>query len=175
MLDDARIYQLKITLVDSEPLVWRRLLVPALSTLNELHRILQITMGWGNIAPYHYRVGKQRSDTEPGLLQMPINEIIRDDRTTFHYHYDPRDGWLHLIELEMVLPSDPQGAYPHCISGDKACPPEGIGGVWGYSELLELLDDPSDPDYLSRWDDLGSDFDPDCFKLDLVNVQLRSL
>ncbi|MEO1400224.1 MAG: plasmid pRiA4b ORF-3 family protein [Cyanobacteria bacterium J06635_1] len=173
-MSDSKIYQFKVAIADSEPLIWRRLLVPAELRLEELHRILQITMGWDNIAPYHYRIGKRRSDTEPALLDMPLNEVVRDDLTTFSYFYDPRDGWLHTLQLEMVLPADPNGVYPHCVTGEMACPPEGCGGVWGYDEWLESLDDTSDPGYLDRLDALETDFDPECFNVDLVNMQLHS-
>lgn len=171
---DGKIYQLKVALTDSEPLIWRRLLVPAMLHLEELHQVLQITMGWGNVAPYHYRIGKRRSDMEPLLLTMPLNEIISDDLTVFSYVYDPRDGWFHTVQVELILPADPEGVYPHCVCGEKACPPEGSGGVWGYDELLDTLDDASDPDHLSQWDALGNDFDPDAFDADLVNMQLHS-
>lgn len=169
-----RIYQLKLTLTDSEPAIWRRLLVSAGTSLEELHRIVQIAMGWQNLSNYHYRIGKQRSDTEPFLLEMPLNEIVRDDLVQFCYVYDLRDGWFHTIEVEMVLPADPQGHYPHCVTGELRCPPEGCGGIWGYNELLEILDDPSDPQHLARWDEVGGDFDPENFDLGIVNVQLHS-
>ena len=173
MVND-RIYQLKVTLTDSEPSIWRRILVSADTSLEELHRIVQITMGWQNLSTYHYRIGKQRSDTEPCLLQMPLNEVIRDDLTRFSYIYDLRDGWFHSIQVEMVLPADPQGQYPHCVTGELRCPPEGCGGIWGYNGLLDILDDPDDPQYVERWDEVGGDFDPDYFDLGMVNMQLHS-
>ncbi len=169
-----RIYQIKLTLTDSEPAIWRRLLVNATTSLEELHQIVQIAMGWQNLSNYYYRIGKRRSDTESCLLQMPLNEVIRDDLTRFSYVYDLRDGWFHTIEVEMVLPADPQGVYPHCVTGSLRCPPEGCGGIWGYNELLEILDDPQDPQHLARWDEVGGEFDPDHFDLGLVNVQLHS-
>lgn len=171
---NERIYQLKVSLTDSDPSIWRRILVSADTNLEELHRIVQIAMGWQNLSSYHYRIGHQRSDTEPGLLQVPLNEIIRDDLTRFSYVYDLRDGWFHSIEVEMVLPADPQGHYPHCVTGELRCPPEGCGGIWGYNSLLEILDDPDDPKYVARWDELGGDFDPDHFDLGLVNMQLHA-
>ena len=171
---NERIYQLKVTLTDSDPSIWRRVLVGAATTLEELHTIVQIVMGWQNLSGYHYRIGRRRSDTEPELLQMPLNEIIRDDLTRFIYVYDLRDGWFHTIEVEMVLPADPQGQYPHCVTGELRCPPEGCGGVWGYNGLLDILDDPDDPQYVARWDEVGGDFDPDYFDVGLVNIQLHS-
>lgn len=173
-MSDRRINQLRVAIADSNPPIWRRLLIPSNTTLEDLHRILQITLGWRNLSPYHYRLRQRRSDTEPVLLKMPLSEIFRDDLTTITYVYDPRDGWFHTLQLEMVLPADAQGIYPHCVAGERACPPEGSGGVWGYEELLDLLDDPSHPEYMTRWDQIGSDFDPETFSTDLVNIQLQA-
>ncbi|NBV06626.1 MAG: plasmid pRiA4b ORF-3 family protein, partial [Proteobacteria bacterium] len=39
-------YQLKITLTDSKPPIWRRILVSSETTLSKLHDIIQIAMGW---------------------------------------------------------------------------------------------------------------------------------
>jgi hypothetical protein len=44
-----QILQLKVTLTEVEPPVWRRLLVPADVTLAKLHDALQDAMGWTNI------------------------------------------------------------------------------------------------------------------------------
>ena len=35
------VYQIKVTLLDFQPAIWRRLLVPADITLEKLHRVLQ--------------------------------------------------------------------------------------------------------------------------------------
>jgi hypothetical protein len=44
------IYQLKVTLEDIKPPIWRRILVTGNTTLSKLHRILQVVMGWDD---YH--------------------------------------------------------------------------------------------------------------------------
>lgn len=46
----GRIYQMKATIVDLKPPVWRRLLVPEASTLLRVHGVLQAALGW---ADYH--------------------------------------------------------------------------------------------------------------------------
>ncbi len=42
------VYQLKITLRDVRPPVWRRILVTDATTLHQLHWIVQAAMGWTN-------------------------------------------------------------------------------------------------------------------------------
>ena len=42
------IYQLKVTLENTSPPIWRRILVPSNINLGEFHIVLQIAMGWTN-------------------------------------------------------------------------------------------------------------------------------
>ncbi len=47
---DVYVYQMKVTLEDISPPIWRRIQVTSDTTLSRLHRILQIIMGWSD---YH--------------------------------------------------------------------------------------------------------------------------
>jgi hypothetical protein len=47
-ISTAPVYQLKVTLKDSSPRIWRRILVSGDASLAKLHRILQVAMGWSN-------------------------------------------------------------------------------------------------------------------------------
>jgi hypothetical protein len=65
--------------------------------------------------------------------------------------------------------------YPHCLKGRRACPPEDVGGVWGYENFLEALRDPrhdEHEDYLT-W--VGGEFDPQAFDLEEVNARLQRM
>ncbi len=42
------LYQLRVVLHGISPLIWRRLLVPAATSVAELHTILQTAFGWGD-------------------------------------------------------------------------------------------------------------------------------
>ncbi|NUK18206.1 plasmid pRiA4b ORF-3 family protein, partial [Streptomyces lunaelactis] len=44
------VLQIKVTLADIRPPIWRRLQVPADLTLDRLHLVIQTAMGWEN---YH--------------------------------------------------------------------------------------------------------------------------
>lgn len=63
--------------------------------------------------------------------------------------------------------------HPICLTGKMNCPPEDCGGVWGYSELLEILKDPDHEEYDSYLEWLGGKFDPGYFDKDKVNDCLR--
>jgi len=47
----STIHQLKVSLSESRPLIWRSIQVPSQITLPQLHLALQIVMGWEN---YHF-------------------------------------------------------------------------------------------------------------------------
>ena len=52
------LYQLKITLRESQPPIWRRIQVKD-CTLDKLHEHIQTAMGWTNSHLHHFEVGKQ--------------------------------------------------------------------------------------------------------------------
>ncbi|CAN5808007.1 plasmid pRiA4b ORF-3 family protein [soil metagenome] len=167
------IYQLKVTLADSEPEVWRRILVSGPVTLHELHDILQRAMGWQNQHEYRFQLSLGASQPACNLEQSLATVLQPVGEQPIYYTYDPQDGWLHRLEVE-ALDQAVEGdlTTPVCIAGAAACPPEGAGGVWGYDELLARLDDPEDPDYMSLIEDY-SDFDPEAFDLAAVNARLQ--
>lgn len=162
-------YQLTITLVDSEPEVWRQVKVPANLTLSALHTVLQRTMGWQNQYDYTFRLGLGQSicDSQQSLSDA----IAATQNHTLYYTYDSQSGWLHRLEAQAIV-VEPDQPLPICTDGAAACPPEGSGGVWGYDELLERLDDPEDPEYMDLIDKYGN-FDPEAFELDEVNGRLE--
>ena len=88
------------------------------------------------------------------------------------YAYDFGDSWEHSVVLEKLLPAEPDATYPVCTDGKLACPPEDCGGISGFYDLLEALDDPNHErhDELSDW--IGEDFDPQAFSVDSVNRKL---
>lgn len=167
-------YQLKITLTDSAPEVWRRVIVPAKVTLADLHSIIQQAMGWENLHTYQFRLGLG-PDKTLSSIEQPLAQILSGDAALnqpLYYNYDAKSGWLHRIELEALDVNIEQNSpLPVCTDGVSACPPEGAGGVWGYDELLARLEDSEDSDYLELIDQYG-DFDPDAFKVSEANARL---
>ena len=69
--------------------------------------------------------------------------------------------------MEKVLDHDETAGYPRCTGGRRAAPPDDCGGIWGYAELVEVLNDPADQEHNDRLEWLGLDdaaeFDPDRF------------
>lgn len=177
-----QIYQLRITLADVTPPVWRRVLVPGGYTLDRVHRAIQYAMGWQNCHLHSFEIdGEQYGEPDPdGELALRDELDARLDAVAgkgdcFTYTYDFGDWWEHHVTVEDVVPADPNQAYPVCREGERACPPEDIGGPDGYAHLLEALVDPAHPDHAAMREWLGRRYDPEAFVPDAASVLLRRM
>ncbi len=179
-----QIYQLKITLRGSKPPIWRRVLVAGDTRLNDVSEIILTAMGWLGCHLHMFTINGVEygaketefgdvSDTESEDESLVMLADVAREKTTFTYEYDFGDSWEHTVLVEKVLPREAGAAYPRCIKGKRACPPEDCGGIWGYAELLETLADPDSPEYeeMSEWVD--DDFDPDLFDIEAINHRLQ--
>jgi Plasmid pRiA4b ORF-3-like protein. len=93
----------------------------------------------------------------------------------FRYVYDFGDDWRHDIVVEKVLDPDEGIKYPVCIGGKRNCPPEDVGGPWGYEDFLEAIQDPQHPEHESMLEWVGGSFDPEEFSIDEVNDMLKMI
>jgi hypothetical protein len=179
---DTPIYQIKVTLEYSKPPIWRRFLVPGDITLAKLHYVLQMVMGWTNSHLHQFIVGgTYYGEPHPDYgfemrdeRRVRLNQIAPREGFKFGYEYDFGDSWLHQVLVEKVLPPEPGQRYPVCIKGRRACPPEDVGGVWGYDDFLEAIRDPDHPEHEDYWEWIGGEFDPEAFDLDEINELLRT-
>jgi hypothetical protein len=176
------VYQLKVTLEESEPPIWRRLLVPGEVTLAALHEILQEAMGWTNTHLHMFQIGTvDYSDPESELDDMEdegeltLAEAAKMAPRGFAYMYDFGDGWEHRIEIEKTLPPVAGQKYPVCVAGARACPPEDCGGIGGYEDFLEALRNPRHREHKAMKEWIGRRFDPKEFDLEFVNQALAHL
>ena len=164
------IYQIKITLADLAPPVWRRVAVPGGYTLDRVHRVVQLAMGWQDYHLHSFEIEDiQYGPPDPGdeldlrdELEVRLDSVAGKD-SRFNYTYDFGDWWEHDIEVEEIHPADPDERYPRCLAGAGACPPEDVGGVLGYETFLAAIGDPGhrDHDAMSEW--IGRPFDPAAF------------
>lgn len=181
----AQIYQIKVTLRDSKPPIWRRLLVSSETTLETLHDIIQIAMGWEDGHLHVFEVGE---DSYSALMEdmfddldfkdesrIRLNEIVPAEGFKFSYAYDFGDNWDHIILVEKVFSVNPAQELPVCIKGKRACPPEDVGGIWSYDTFLEAIRNPDHPEHKDYTEWLGADFDPEAFDMDVVNAALGGL
>lgn len=180
---DVPIYQIKVTLEDSKPPIWRRVLVRSDVDLETLHYILQVVMGWTNAHLHQFIVGQTYyGEPHPDYgfemrdeRRVRLNLVVPGEGFKFCYEYDFGDGWLHNLLVEKVLSPERGRQYPVCIKGKRACPPEDVGGVWGYDDFLEAIRNPDHPEHEDYLVWVGGEFDPEEFDLDEVNEVLRGL
>lgn len=184
-MDD--IIQLKITLQWTKPPIWRRVQVNKNTTFFELHHIIQIAMGWDNYHLYEFNINKYRIG-EPNeefdyyddskvvdASTVTLDSIFTDTKEKFDYEYDFGDGWRHQIVVEKFLPRDSSTNYPICINGQLNCPPEDCGGVGGFYQLLDTIEDKkhSEREEMLEW--LGGHYDPEHFDKNEINDELTTL
>lgn len=167
----SAVYQLKATLLETKPPIWRRVVVPAETTLDRLHEVLQAAFGWWNyhlhefeIAGVRYGVddGEDWGDPPSDERRVRLRNIV-EEGSSFLYVYDFGDYWRHKVTVEKILPAQPGATYPTCTGGRRACPPEDCGGPWGYESFLEAISDPDNEEHEPMLEWVGGTFDPDAF------------
>lgn len=179
------VHRLKVTLRGTKPPIWRRIEVPSDTTLQRLHRVIQVGFGWED---YHLHM----FETPAGRYGIPdpdgddlgiLNDAYKKlsaaadwpgDR--IRYTYDFGDNWELDIVVEAVLPAEPGVAYPRYTGGRRAGPPEDSGGVWGYADMLNVLANPAHEEHEARLSWLGietpAEFDAQAFDAEVVNLDL---
>jgi hypothetical protein len=177
------VHEMRVTLLDVNPPVWRQIRVPSALPLSTVHAVIQIAFGWEDRHLHEWRVGdityglsdedswgEDLHDESTALLAdvAPVDSLLR-------YDYDFGDGWEHLVEVTAVLPYSGQVVPVACLGGARACPPEDCGGPFGYEHLLDALRDPDDAEHEDVVEWLGDHFDPAEFDLASTNHRLDQL
>jgi len=181
MSPQAQIYQIRIALQGVNPPIWRRIQVRGDTTLDKLHDIIQAVMGWTDSHLHQFIVGEAYfGPSDPMYDDLPMNDeasftlsrITDREGSAFIYEYDFGDSWHHELLVEKILlPEETQ--YPVCLAGERACPPEDVGGIWGYEEFLDALGDPDHPQHEDYIEWIGGEFAPEAFDLEQVNAALH--
>ena len=158
--------------------VWRRLLIPSDITLADLHDLLQLAIGWTDSHLHEFLFhGKRYGSTDPDVgvteaidqRKVRLNQLLARVGAKIVYTYDFGDGWEHGIVLEKGLPVEPNMAYPLCTGGRGACPPEDCGGIGGFYNLLEALQNPRHPQHEELLEWVGEEYDPEKFSIEAIN------
>lgn len=163
--EQAQCFTVRIDLDDAQPPIWRRLALAGDLTLDELHDVLQAAMGWTDSHLHHFLMGPGERDhrrepfVEPyaesegddGIAERDVrlDQVVAGPGDRLFYDYDFGDGWEHTIAVESVTPLDADVTRARCLAGSRACPPEDVGGLPGYEEVLDALERPTAE--LSDW------------------------
>jgi hypothetical protein len=177
------IYVVKVALVGVKPSIWRRLLIWSDTSLRQFHDVLQVSFGWTDSHLHMFVAGEDTygfpdPDGEMGWIKndarTKIAKVLSKPKDSIVYEYDFGDSWQHKIVLEKTLADPGPMQVPSCVAGERACPPEDCGGVWGYCEFLKAIADPLDSEHEAMLEWIGGEFDPEHFDLEAVNRVLAS-
>ncbi|HXP83933.1 MAG TPA: plasmid pRiA4b ORF-3 family protein [Bryobacteraceae bacterium] len=179
------IYQIKVTLLGTKPPIWRRLLVPGKFTLEQLHDVLQAAMGWQDCHLHEFRVGRDRfgvPDPNDRLMGLPaciherkvrLSDVLLKPGAQGEYTYDFGDSWEHVLSVEKILLPEAGLSYPLCTDGKLHGPPEDCGGLPGFYNFLEAIQDPDHDEHGELLEWIGGSFDPESFSAGAVNQRLQ--
>lgn len=148
-------YQIKITLKGSKPSIQRHILIPSDLLLSDFHKVIQTTMGWSDshlhqfvkdrdcYGPKMEDEGFRFDDYQINYSQIKISTLLKHEKEKCVYEYDFGDGWEHNIVLEKIENTSRDEKDVVCIAGKNNCPPKDCGGIYGYYDLLEIIQNPS--------------------------------
>lgn len=185
---DQLLHQVKITIDDIEPPIWRRLLLPKDLNFAELHEIIQAAFGWTDSHLHQFVVGGLIVGApefgEDGFLDRQIfeaTEVFLRDLDLYHipdlrilYEYDFGDSWRHWIQFESQIPRVDGEKYPLLVDGARHRPPEDVGSTSGYADFLEAWGDPEHEEHkaLRTW--AGRAFSPEKFDREKTQKAIHS-
>ena len=178
--------------------VLRRIKVPSNLWLGNLGKIFITAFGW---AGYHlsqftkgdvYYTSRDNIDERDGFnfgcsnrhideMTVTVADVLPKKGSTISFEYDFGDGWIHNVRASSVSDEPLRGEDICVTSGKGACPPEDVGGVGGYAQMLDILsgkvDDPEEKASYEEWLGLqeGETYDPEEFDLEIANEDVEDL
>ena len=180
-------YQLKLAIPFSDPLIWRRVQVPGQMTLADMHRVIQICMGWQDSDTHQFLVGKIfyqpgfgiedfKRKPEYDEAAFELHQLEEGMQFLFSYLYDGGDGWELQIAVEEILKPGSYQPFALLLDGASGCPPEEAGDIHQYQALLAALEE-SAVDQADVRMDIGpvSDFQPYLFDREGISRQLKNV
>ena len=182
---EKRAYELRIQLDDIKPVIWRSVVVPSGITLDRLHDVIQIAMGWLDYHLHLFKIDGRRfseAPTEDGFgfddddddeALVRLNEVLKNEKAKFSYVYDFGDDWRHTVTLTRII-DIPDGHVMklQCLDGKRARPPEDVGGLPGFERFREAINDKNHPEHEHYRCWYGGRFYPNRFRIDEVNEEL---
>jgi hypothetical protein len=197
--------RIEVSIVGSEPAIWRLLEIDPSLTMDRVHEVLQTTVGWRDSHLHSF------TDTDPYIRLRAINGIVREPRRwvpldlmedsdedlpetdwtlgqiltpesgPLFYEYDFGDGWIHRLEFRGSLPLPADAPRARLLDGARRAPLEDSGGIGGYHDLLDTLADPGHEEHedVKAWVAWTAGpwqkFNPEQLDINVVNNELALL
>lgn len=175
------IYQLHVQLIGITPLIWRRIQVPGEVSLYRLNLLIQRAMGWKNAHLSEFNIdGRRYGATEQdhfaeGIYEFKrfkLSQVVTVSGKSFLFTYDFGDDWEHKVVVEDILAREKEVKYPRCIAGASACPPEDVGGIYGYDDFLKVISDPKHESH-AEYKAWIKKFDPNLFDVNKATKAMQ--
>jgi hypothetical protein len=177
-------FQFRVAVKDVKPEIWRKLAVSSDITLERLHAVLQVLMGWRNLHLYAFVINSKRysppsevDDTgKSNSIQTKLSSLFaKKVIEPFTYEYDFGDGWEIEVQNEPSLDHLHIDQPAECIEGSRHGPVEDSGGSRAYMEKAKIYNNPQHRRYLEVRKLIGPGFDPESFDLLQTNQMLREI
>jgi hypothetical protein len=154
--------------------------------LGDLHAVIQAAFGWENSHLHEFEFKKRRfvsteigngfsgfgdfQDQVEDEDDVTVGELLARKGAKLQYTYDFGDNWRHTVVREELV--DPDELRPLVLEGELACPPEDCGGIYGYYQLLDALQDAEHPEHEHYLDWIGP-IDETAFDASRANKALK--
>lgn len=185
------VYQLRISLDGTKPEIWRTVLVPVDITFVELHHVIQSAFQWENAHLFEFTYDKTHNfqriyfpkfdDEFSDIFEEndsenteQISDVLAVGETIF-YIYDMGDNWEHKILCEGLLIRPKGKRLPCCIDGAMNHAFEDVGGVWGYQDMVQALQDQTNPEHKEQLEWLVECFGKKILKYDPTAFDIKKI
>jgi len=178
-----RVFPLHLTVLGAEPRVWRVLLVRESMWLSRLHDSIQVAFDWFDYQTHVFnfedlRFGNPLKRQEVLIeddRDISLADLDLENRASFTYGYNFSEGWVVDIRVDKPVQMEKGLRYPHCLSGERAGPPEDCGGIEAFHDMLACLREP-ETDLGREWREwIGPDYNPEACDVVKINAALRRL
>ncbi len=178
-----RVFVLRLSVVGTTPLVWRRLVVRESMWLSRLHDSIQVIFDWFDYQTHAFNLDdlrfgnplKREGMTIEDDRDVTLADLDLEHRERFTYGYHFGEGWQVEIKVEKHDFVQKGISYPLCNAGEHAGPPEDCGGLEAFHDMLACIKEP-DTELGREWLEwLGPEYDPDTCDLDKINKSLKKL
>src|SRR5690606_8523144 len=161
----------------SKPPIWRTLKMDGSHTFSELHLGIQAIFNWQNTHLFQFspkgwgstprlsenfneddwdEVPFSDLDTWPygdryDAAKIKLMDYFHSPKQKIVYIYDFGDDWKHSVTLIEI--TDEKLLTPQCVAGKGTAPIEDCGGIWGYYEMVNVINDPKHPEHkdFKKW------------------------
>lgn len=134
----------------TKPPLWREVEIPADSTFEDLHVVIQKVMNWENTHLWQFQHSPYDSQLEIGPVNdemslvnashdasvTPVTGFLKQKDDKLVYIYDFGDDWIH--DIKVISVEDKVIEHPKLLKWKGDHPIEDCGGIYSYLHLRDI-------------------------------------